>query len=315
MAMQSSHRRMLSLAFLACALASSAFAADPTTQAAGTSNGEPYSFGTWTGHPVIMALNCSPGTSDCNATRYCIDTTDTCDPTGPAGTDYSGEVNVSTQGTVYIRYASNSSAGAWGEAGSRKMMIDIIPPEISIEDNAAGSWGVSDAISVLAGDDGSGVYSVRWVARNDPGCNSTQDAELDNGHEGLALVASDSSIYYNKYICFRAKDHAGGKNYTVSDRLSNLDTIATNASAGEDVAANAPFSRLGAANDSISGIANVLWAKESGPGILNFSDPHSLNTTVGADIDGIYVVRLSATDGAGNIGSSSFTLKWSTTPP
>lgn len=53
----------------------------------------------------------------------------------------------------------------------------------------------------------------------------------------------------------------------------------------------------------------------SGPGVITFGTPAALNTTISANTDGVYVIRLTATDNAGNSSNSTFTLTWDTTNP
>ncbi len=65
---------------------------------------------------------------------------------------------------------------------------------------------------------------------------------------------------------------------------------------------------------------NVQWSKVSGPGNITFSNQNSLTTNISADLNGAYVIKLSAADLAGNTAESTFNLTWyipvqtSTTP-
>lgn len=69
------------------------------------------------------------------------------------------------------------------------------------------------------------------------------------------------------------------------------------------------------ASDGSAGIATYTWTKVSGPGTITFSDNTILHPTVYANTDGTYIIRLTATDNAGNSASDTFTLIWDTTPP
>jgi hypothetical protein len=57
------------------------------------------------------------------------------------------------------------------------------------------------------------------------------------------------------------------------------------------------------------------WTKVSGPGTITFGDDDDEDTTVTADTDGTYVIRLTVTDLAGNSDYDEFTLVWDTTSP
>ena len=83
--------------------------------------------------------------------------------------------------------------------------------------------------------------------------------------------------------------------------------------AGPNQTKSAEFKQEGSASDSRSGIAFVEWRKFSGPGDVTFVPLKDLSTTISADTDGQYVIRLTATDNAGNSAFSEFTLCWGAT--
>ena len=57
------------------------------------------------------------------------------------------------------------------------------------------------------------------------------------------------------------------------------------------------------------------WSKQSGPGNITFGTPHNKSTTISADADGVYTLRFTATDIAGNSVYAEMTLTWDTTKP
>jgi len=77
--------------------------------------------------------------------------------------------------------------------------------------------------------------------------------------------------------------------------------------AGPDITTNTSFNQTTSASDTY-GIANQSWSQSSGPGTAVF-DPFS------ADVDGTYVLRLTAEDYQGNSAFDEFTLVWDTTDP
>ena len=64
-----------------------------------------------------------------------------------------------------------------------------------------------------------------------------------------------------------------------------------------------------------SGIASYAWSKYSGTGNLTFSDPSAQTTTVTADADGNYQIRLAVTDTAGNTAAVYLSLLSDVTAP
>ena len=290
------------------------YATDPTTTSSGTSNGTTYNFGTWTGSPVYVTLTCVPGGSNCANTSYCTDTTNACDPTNN-GTLYSSPVTVSTEGVSYIRYASENSASSWGDTGSSTMEIDTAPPVINITQDAAGTWSNDQTITVSVSDNESGVANTVWAVESSPDCGPSQDSDLNSGTIGTSMQADNDTLYQGKYICFRVTDNVGNTNYASSSQIQYLDTTPPTVSAGPNETVNSQFTQNGMATDSGSGVATYNWVQTSGPGVVNFGSPGSASTSISASEDGTYVISLTATDLAGNVGSSSFTLQWITTPP
>lgn len=295
-------------------LVACSYAADPLTTAGATAAGSAYSFGDWSKSAVSVTLSCVPGSSDCANVSYCTDTANACNPIS-GGAIYSSPVNVSTEGTSYIRYASVNSTGGWGDTASSTIKIDTILPAISISDGASSSWTNNDAISVSVSDNGSGLSSTKWIVRQDSACGASQDNDINSGTSGTLMQANNDSLYQSKYICFRAVDVAGNKAYAVSSQITRLDTTAPVVNAGADQGAKSQFTQNGAASDSGSGISSYSWSKTSGPGTITFGSQGSQGTTVSANTDGTYVITLTATDAAGNSGSNSFTLNWITTAP
>lgn len=57
------------------------------------------------------------------------------------------------------------------------------------------------------------------------------------------------------------------------------------------------------------------WSKVSGPGTLAFGSSNAEDTTISANLDGSYIVRLTVFDAAGNSASDDLTFIWDTTAP
>lgn len=109
-------------------------------------------------------------------------------------------------------------------------------------------------------------------------------------------------------------DHAGN-NAINNTRTITVDNTLPVVDAGADIITNTSVSRTGLATETGSGVASVLWSKTSGPGIVTFGTATALTTTISADTDGAYVLRLTITDNAGNIGIDEINFTRDTAPP
>ncbi|MEA3343387.1 MAG: LamG-like jellyroll fold domain-containing protein [archaeon] len=97
-----------------------------TTATAVKDDSSPYTFGDLTNSAYVnVTLSCDDGAgSGCSATQYCTDTDDSCTP----GTTYSTPVQITTEGTSYIRFRSNDTLGNLETTKTRTIKIDTISP-------------------------------------------------------------------------------------------------------------------------------------------------------------------------------------------
>ncbi len=108
-----------------------------------------------------------------------------------------------------------------------------------------------------------------------------------------------------------ATDAAGN---STSDTLALLWTTQLPlVSAGPDSAHNASYTQYGFASGTTQ--LTFKWSQASGPGTVSFGSPDALATTVSADQQGSYLLRLTSTDQAGNVSSSDASLIWDLDPP
>lgn len=94
-----------------------------------------------------------------------------------------------------------------------------------------------------------------------------------------------------------------------------IDTTNPLANVGSDQLKKNQFTQDATTSDATSGIASYTWSKVSGPGTITFGTETSEDTTVSASTDGVYVIRLTILDNAGNSNTDDFTLTWDSTPP
>lgn len=90
-----------------------------------------------------------------------------------------------------------------------------------------------------------------------------------------------------------------------------IDTTPPTVNAGSDATASTTLSQ----NATVTGAATYQWAKQSGSGAITFGTATAEDTTISADADGTYVIRLTAIDSAGNTAYDEMTLVWDTATP
>ncbi|RZI59466.1 MAG: hypothetical protein EOP14_04215, partial [Pseudomonas sp.] len=130
-----------------------------------------------------------------------------------------------------------------------------------------------------------------------------------------AASAKDSTISVNAdgvYVFqLTVTDNAGN---AASDSFTlTKDTVAPTVNVGADIFTGVTVSLTPSASDADSGIASFAWTRISGPAGLTFGDAAAKDTTVLTSSDGVYVLRLTVTDRAGNSTSDELTLTKDTT--
>lgn len=170
----------------------------PTTNATAVNNDSiPYPFSTWTSSPYVnVTLSCLDGSgSGCGTTLYCTDTLNTCIP----NLAYSAPVQISTQGTSYIRYFSNDTVGNSESVNNKTIMIDMTIPTVTIFSPANityNAWNISFKFnaSVSYWNLSSCWYSLdSGVNLSAPCKNSSILIWLLNGVHNIIVYANDTN--------------------------------------------------------------------------------------------------------------------------
>jgi hypothetical protein len=152
--------------------------------------------------------------------------------------------------------------------------------------------------------EGSGISNYSWSA------NSIDVVISDKNSLATEIFATVDGTYNLTLIVF---DNMGFSNF---DSFTLIwDTVKPVVNAGSNVTTNSQFIQHPIINDAFSGIGTYNWSRISGPGNISFGNPNSENTSIQADMDGIYVIRLSVTDKAGNWAYDEFILIWDATEP
>ena len=115
------------------------------------SDGSSYSFGERTNSPYVdVSLTCQEDGSDCDETYYCVDSEDDCTPDNV----YSEPVQISDEGSNYIRFYSEDELGNTESVNSEEIIIDTVLPVVNLvspendtvteDENATFTCNISD---------------------------------------------------------------------------------------------------------------------------------------------------------------------------
>jgi hypothetical protein len=147
--------------------------------------------------------------------------------------------------------------------------------------------------------------TVQWSKQSGPGQVTFGTAS--------ALATTVSASQDGPYVLLLTATDAAGNTATSTMNLT-WDTVKPNVSAGSNVTSGIRFAQTGTVSDPLPG-TTVQWSMVSGPGTITFGSPAATTTTISANQDGQYVVQLTATDSAGNVGSATMALTWDTVKP
>lgn len=195
----------------------------PTTSATATAGGSGYTFNNWTtSSTVSVSLICNAnGGIGCFITKYCIDTTNSCNPS--SGSTYSSTTPISTEGTSYIRYLSKDTLGILESVNSNTIKIDTTNPTINV--GADQSENVEFTKTATVSDDSSGIdiLTYQWAKVSGPGIVTFGDSTALS-----TTISVDTDGTY--VISFTALDNVGNSNsdnFTLVWNTSNKRTGTT----------------------------------------------------------------------------------------
>lgn len=116
-----------------------------------------------------------------------------------------------------------------------------------------------------------------------------------------------------KLICVLGRDAAFNEQVTPFPQSWTRDATAPTVNVGGDLTANTSVTINATTSDASS--LTFAWTKTSGPGSITFSNSTGEDTNASATIDGIYTLRLTVTDAAGNSAFNELVFTYDTTPP
>ncbi|HYX33807.1 MAG TPA: hypothetical protein VE954_11895 [Oligoflexus sp.] len=239
--------------------------------------------------------------------------------TGDSSSDleYQSLTALST-GAGTIRDASGNNATltlpALGSAnslgGQKAIRLDTTAPAAPSGVGFPGPYSNATAFSMswTAGTDSNfSTHNVKICTSND--CSTGCSGAATSLNSPAAMTGVNGTAYYG---CVQSLDLAGNSSAWIASAATlTVDTTPPTVNAGSDLTATSTTG----INATTGGATSHAWTKVSGPGTITFSAPSSEDTNVSASADGIYVLRLTATDAAGNSFSDDLNFVWDTTVP
>lgn len=208
-----------------------------------------------------------------------------------------------------------------GTTNSNNYVIDTLLPiltSVSISSNNANTTLAKQGDVVTLTFTASEPIVIPTVTIQGVSADLITNPSGDNWVATRSMNGSDTEGPITFSIDF-ADNPAGNNGVTVTAVTdgSSVSYDRTNPSveAGTDKEVNAVVSQDATTSDGGSGIATRAWTKQSGPGTIIFGTPTTEDTTISANTDGTYTLRLTVTDNAGNVGYDEMTFVWDTTRP
>lgn len=257
---------------------------------------------------------------------------DTTAPTVSCGSD--ATVSVST-----IRSVTSSEAGSyqWAKISGPGTVTFSTATASTTDVNASadGDYVIRCSVRDAAGNTGFGEFTLRWDT-NFPGVNAGSDIATSSSVTLNGSLTAASSQTWSKVsgpgnLTFGTSTAAsttvsadadgtyvirlsavGSTGLTATDDLTLVwDTNPPVITIGADVATSSSFTKT----PTVTGASSYQWSKFSGTGTITFGSATAASTTISASADGAYVIRLTATDAAGNSSHADFNLTWDTSVP
>ncbi|HPQ54701.1 MAG TPA: SBBP repeat-containing protein [Spirochaetota bacterium] len=169
--------------------------------------------------------------------------------------------------------------------------------EIQFQISSKGGYKVevlNNVGSIVSGD-------TEWYYYNSPGTVVTKTV--------YGPTYAGTTPYYcngegNYTVRITAKDLQDQE--STSDTPLGVDATPPMVNAGTDRNSAGSITQNGSVTDTDgNGIRSILWEKDSGTGTVNFGSVSSSTTSISASAEGVYVIRLTATDRVGNSASDT----------
>ncbi|MFH0920778.1 MAG: hypothetical protein V1913_10485, partial [Fibrobacterota bacterium] len=205
---------------------------------------------------------------------------------------------------IYVLQLSATDVAGNTATGTLQVTWDATAPSVS--SGSTSTYNAPFNLTGSASDAGSGLASTTWSKLSGSG-----NVTFGNTASLTSTCQMDADGIY--VLQLSANDIAG--NSASSTVQITWDGAAPIVNAGADGTYNALFGLTGASSDAGSGISSNAWTKFSGPGTVTFGNAASLTSSCSMDADGIYVLRLTATDNSANPANDDVQITWDATAP
>ncbi len=155
------------------------------------------------------------------------------------------------------------------------------------------------------------LVSVKLLIALDEQCGDVLFEFLQTKEKNRALDFLGDGTYH---LCIFAESNTGEKISGINNGLKiGLDRTAPVIQGVDQYAFNQPQSPTLTVTDLSA--TTVQWSKLTGPGAVTFDQVSDINPHITASVEGDYLLRITATDRAGNSSSQTVALTWDITPP
>jgi hypothetical protein len=211
-----------------------------------------------------------------------------------------------TDGVYTIRLTATDGAGN-SSFDEFDLTWDATAPTVNAGTDVFTNALPYNAINATVDASIAGVATYAWAQTAGPGVVTFADSTIEDVDiSGVTLQGSYT-------LQLTVTDLAGNTN---TDTMTFVyDTTVPEVYAGTNKAKNALFNQDATTADPLAGIATYSWTQFSGPGSITFGSANAEDTTISADTDGTYEIRLTVTDRAGNNNTNAMTLVWDATAP
>lgn len=224
------------------------------------------------------------------------------------------QVSTTNEGSYYMALTVTDNAGN-SITDDVLFIWDSTPPadisSIDVEESAPGYSTTDQPEWTWSASSGVDFYEISFDNFAAP-ANTVNIGNATTYTPQPGQLAEGSRTLY-----VRASDFAGNHSATISKEII-IDTVAPvidvrNSEFIANISTPDPelnFSNATTFDGLISGADSILWEQTDGPsgGLITFGSPAANTTTVEADLDGNYTIRITASDNAGNVTTADLAL-------
>ncbi|HYX34998.1 MAG TPA: hypothetical protein VE954_18025 [Oligoflexus sp.] len=207
----------------------------------------------------------------------------------------------------FCLHEQDAAPSASLSASSLQILVDRSPPTIQMDSSLNLTSGgaleikVEDALS----------YSCEWSAPE------ATELSLEASAGTKAVVTSKTSGDFLVSVeCTDAAGNVASKEIPLTVTVKAIEALPSDPSTlACNAGADLTLSLAGNLNATVQGATTLTWTKESGPGVVTFSNTGIVNPQVTASVPGVYVLRLTAKSDNGQQVQDDVQLTWLSAEP